>query len=67
MDGRTDGQTDRYIVRYSNGHRHRNVKKETAILTVTSSLNQQELVGLDYKYYTLVAKNVFSHDVGEQA
>ena len=60
-DGRTDGQTDRH----SNGHRDTDTKKkENAIPTVASSLNQHELVDLDYKYYTPVAENFFSHDVG---
>ena len=65
MDGRkegwTDGRTDRHIDRYSNGHRGTDTKqKEIAIPSVASSLNQQELAGLDYKYFTSVAEYFFS-------
>ena len=64
MEGRKEGWTDGRTDRYNNGHRDTDTKKkEEAIPTVASSVNQQELVDLDYKYYAAVVGNFFSHDV----
>jgi hypothetical protein len=67
MDGRTEKQLDTVMdVETQTRKRKKKQYQEKAIPTVASSLNQQELVDSDYKYYTPVIGNVFTHDVGNE-